>query len=100
MPRINLGVLNCLPENKLPIGYKKPLVNTFPAYNSIEKLTLTVLKSDVKKPMVDIVNCLKKQINSLVEKRTNIETFGVFKNVSENATSYICEVDLYIKNLT
>lgn len=100
MPRINLGVLNCLPANKLPIGYKKPLVNTFPAYNSIEKLTLTVLKSDIKKGMPDIVNSLKKQINSLVEKRTGIETFGVLKNISENVTSHICEVDLYIKNLT
>jgi hypothetical protein len=100
MPRINLGVLNCLPENKLPIGYKKPLVNTFPAYNSIEKLTLNVLKSDVKKPMIDLVNELKKQINSLVEKREHIETFGVFKNISENATSFICEVDLYIKKIT
>lgn len=100
MPRINLGVLNCLPENKLPIGYKKPLVNTFPTYNSIEKLTLTVLKSDVKKGMPDIVNGLKKQINSLVEKRTGIETFAVLKNISENTTSHFCEVDLYIKNLT
>lgn len=100
MPRINLGVLNCLPAKHLPIGYKKPLVNTFPAYNSIEKLTLIVLKSDVKKGMPDIINGLKKQINSLVEKRTGIETFGVLKNISENATSHICEVDLYIKNLT
>lgn len=99
MPRINLGVLNCLPPNKLPLGYKKPLVNTFPAYNSIEKLSLTVLKSDVKKPMIDIVNGLKKQINSLVDKRESIETFGVLKNIVENETSFICEVDLYIKNL-
>jgi hypothetical protein len=100
MSRINLGILNCLPANKLPIGYKKPLVNTFPAYNSIEKLNLIVLKSDVKKPMIDIVNSIKKQINVLVEKRENIETFGVLKNISENATSHICEVDLYIKILT
>lgn len=100
MPRINLGVLNCLPESKLPIGYKKPLVKTFPVYNSIEKLTLIVLKSDIKKGMPDVVNDLKKQINSLVEKRIGIETFGVLKNISENTTSHICEVDLYIKNLT
>lgn len=95
--RINLGIVNCLPEKDLPKGYKKPLVNTFPSYDSIKKLTLVVLKPC---EMPEIVNDLKKQVSALVSSETKIQTFGAFTEISENETSFICEVDLYIKNLT
>lgn len=103
MSRKNLGILNCLPENLLPIDYKRPHVNSFHSYDSIEKLELTILKSDVKSDLVEFFNDkkfgLKKQLEDIIQDR-NIETFGVLKNITEKSTSHIFEVDLYIKNLT
>lgn len=103
MSRKNLGILNCLPEKFLPVGYKKPHVNSFHSYDSIEKLNLKILKKDVKNDLVEFFNDkkvgLKKQLDDLIQDR-EIETFGVLKNISETSTSNIFEVDLYIKNLT
>ena len=103
MPRKTLGILNCLPEKFFPIGYKKPQVYSFSSYDSIEKLSLTILKTDVKNDLVEFFNNkkvgLKKQVDDLVKDR-DIETFGVLKNITETPQSNIFEVDLYIKKLT
>lgn len=103
MSRKNLGILNCLPANLLPIGYKKPHVHSFPSYDSIEKLQLVILTTDVDNDLVEFFNHkkvgLKKQVDDLVEDR-DIETFGVLKNIVKAPTSNIFEIDLYIKNLT
>ncbi len=119
----NLGCVNNLPISQKPTGYVDPVVATFTDWEYTRTLTLSVLKSTVENAsaattMANIIGNatigLNKQIADIIAAdyltTPTVTTYGILTGLNTNmvvdasnnyltttATSYICNVQIYIK---
>lgn len=126
MAIINGGTANDVPSVQIPVGYSRPTVARILDFNTASSLILTVLKATVENadPIVTMGNIINnatigitKQIDdilaaiylasptvtayaSLKSITTNLEgTSGSDDIFKATATSYRCEVELFVKSV-